>query len=264
MKKEKSIVEKKSLDWAGAGILIKKAQNPKDLNIQKMIMALSVAFDIPPQGITVLADTPYINKVGLEYAFDRYSDQKGWGHFISKPVELAKSPSDTAVFVTELYSRNGRVICNGYGTASQDSIRMGTIRPFLNEMAETRSQNRCLRKVLSPILYETFVRNIASLSKDQVALVSQASKNFGSVTAEEITYQSGEPEQETMLTEKEMAVLQDFLQRISSAKTQEELKNLGVLIKAGVKVGKFNENQVKFLKEAWVKKSSSLTFKDKK
>jgi hypothetical protein len=260
----KKEVEKKGTSWSDAGLLMKKAGNEKDLQTQRMIIALSVAFDIPPQGITILADNPYINKQGLEFVFDKYKNSKGWGYFLSTPVNLSKSAGDTAVFETSLFNKSGAKIANGYGSANASNIKMGTIKVFLNEMAETRSQNRCLRKVISPILYRTFIERVRSVSVEDRALIADASAKFGSVTAEEIgNVGSEQTPAETLLTEEEMKGIADFLQRIINAESSEKLKEIGSLIKAGKDVGKFNENQVKTLKEAWVKKAENLAFNNK-
>ena len=250
--------------WSSAGLLIKKGATERDITTQKMIIALSIAFDIPPQGITILADTPYINKQGLEFMFARHKAERKWGYFLSKPIELSKSVGDTAVFVTELFDEQGRMVANGYGSANAANIKMGPIKVFLNEMAETRSQNRCLRKVLSPILYQTFIDRVSSLQKEQLGLIAEASANFGSVTAEEIgTVSNGEVKPEVLLTEGEMKAIAGFLQDITNAKTQPDLSKIGSLISAGAKVGKFNKNQVNVLREAWSAKSQKLTFKEK-
>lgn len=258
-KKTLSTLAKKP-SWADAGILMKQGATEKEKQNQQMIIALSVAFDIPPQGITILADTPYINKQGLEFVFDKFKKSNGWGYFFSKPVELAKGLNDTAVFKTELYDKNGIMIANGYGSANAANIKMGTIKVFLNEMAETRSQNRCLRKVLSPILYRTFIDNVRSLDKDQRVAVAEAASNFGSVTAEEIGA-TEEEKVESLLSEGEMKAIAGFLQEITNAKDQAELTKIGERIKAGVKVKKFNKNQSAILREAWTSKSQKLAFK---
>jgi len=262
--KEKKVLVKlaKKPSWSDAGILMKKGATEKEQQNQQMIIALSVAFDIPPQGITILADNPYINKQGLEFVFDKHRENKKWGYFISKPVELAKQASDTAVFVTKLFDANGVMIANGYGSANAANIKMSTIKVFLNEMAETRSQNRCLRKVLSPILYRTFIENIRSLNNEQRLVVAEAAKNFGAVTAEEIGASSDEEvKAESLLTEGEMKDIADFLQEIINAKDQAELTKIGERIKVGVKIKKFNTHQATVLREAWSGKSQKLAFK---
>lgn len=252
---------KKKSSWSDAGILMKKGATPKEQQDQQMIIALSVAFDIPPQGITILADNPYINKQGLEFVFDKHKEGRGWGYFLTEPVELAKQASDTAVFVTKLFDTNGRMIANGYGSANAANIRMSTIKVFLNEMAETRSQNRCLRKVLSPILYRTFIDNVQSLNKDQKTIMAEAASNFGSVTAEEIGASEEEAKTEALLNEGEMKAIAGFLQEITNAKTKASLDKVGERVKAADKVGKFNKNQVTVLREAWSSKSEKLAFK---
>ena len=248
--------------WSDAGILMKKGADEKEIAKQKMIIALSIAFDIPPQGITILADNPYINKVGLEFVFDQYKEKKGWGYFLSKPVELAKQAGETAVFTTKLYNKDDRVIANGYGSANAGNIKMSTIKVFLNEMAETRSQNRCLRKVCSPILYSTFITRVRELNKKQRQLVADAAVNFGSVSAEEIgAVGEEEVKAEKLLTEGEMKDIATFLEEINNAKNQNEMVEIGKRIKLGVKATKFNKNQQAVLREAWTGKSEKLAFK---
>jgi len=252
---------KKKPSWSDAGILMKKGATEKEQISQQMVIALSVAFDIPPQGITILADNPYINKQGLEYVFDKNKEEKGWGYFIAKPVNLSKNAGDTAIFVTKLYDKEGKLIANGYGSANAANIKMSTIKVFLNEMAETRSQNRCLRKVLSPILYRSFISNVRSLNKDQANAISIAATNFGSVTAEEVgASDESEMKAERLLSEEEMKAIASFLQEITNAKTKVVLDKIGARIKAGAKV-KFNENQVAVLREAWTSKYQKLAFK---
>ena len=255
-KAEVSIVKTEKLNWKGAEVLLSPATSEADRKNQKLILALSMAFDLPPQGITILANNPYINKQGLEYVFNKHKEKQKWGYFIAKPVELAKTAGDTAVFVTELYNAQNVLIANGYGSANAGNIKMGTIKPFLNEMAETRSQNRCLRKVLSPILYETFIENLKDIEKEdkQLLLVGEASK-FTSVTAEEIG-EAEEVKPERLLTEEEQKAINSFLQEIVNAKDVEELKVIGTKIKEA----KFGENQTAVLREAWAGRNSKLAF----
>ena len=247
--------------WSDASVLMKKATTPADIAKQEMIIALSIAYDIPPQGITILADNPYINKIGLEFVFDRHKKEKGWSHFLSEPVELAKGLGETAVFITRLFNEKGDTIANGFGSANSANIKMSTIKVFLNEMAETRSQNRCLRKVLSPILYKTFVENIRKLNKTQREVITSVGADFGSVTAEEMTVSDEKVKPEKLLTEGEMKSVAGFLQEITNAKDQAKLVAIGARIKAGVKIDKFNKRQADVLREAWSGKSQKLAFK---
>jgi hypothetical protein len=261
--KGKKVMVKKTSNkpsWSDAGILMKVGANPKEIEDQKKIIACAIAFGIPPQGISILADNLYINKIGLEFKFDEHKQAKNWGYFLSKPVELAKQAGDTAVFVTELYDKEGRMIANGYGSANAANIKMGTIKVFLNEMAETRSQNRCLRKVVSPVLYKAFIENVRSLKKDQLTAISEVAGSFGSVSVEEIGASEEETKAENLLSGQEMKDIGSFLQEINNAKNDGELKKIGERIKTGAKV-KFNENQIKVLKEAWIGKSQKLAFK---
>jgi hypothetical protein len=246
--------------WQDAGILMKKGTTAVEQKNQQMIIALSVAFDIPPQGITILADNPYINKQGLEFVFDRHRENKGWSHFISEPVELAKQAGDTAVFVTRVYDKNDKVIANGYGSANAANIKMGTIKAFLNEMAETRSQNRCLRKVVSPILYQTFIDRVNTLQNDQRELITEAAANFGSVTAEEVGASEEEQKPEKLLSGEEMKAIAGILQNIANTKAQDDLEKIGEEIKAQVKSKKLSKNQIAVLREAWAGKYQKLAF----
>jgi len=252
----------KKPSWKDAGILMKKGATPKEQQEQQMIIALSIAFDIPPQGITILADNPYINKQGLEFVFHRHKEDRGWSHFLAKPVELAKQAGDTAIFETRLFNKEGQKIANGFGTANAGNIKMGTIKVFLNEMAETRSQNRCLRKVLSPILYQTFIDKVSVLKKEQRSLIAEASAKFGSVSVEEVGATSdSEVKAEKLLTEAEMKDIAKFLQEMNKAKDKKALESVGERIKTGIKVKRFSENQVAVLKEVWTSVAQKLAFK---
>ena len=252
---------KEKPSWQSAGILMKKGATPSEQKEQQLIIALAVAFDIPPQGITILGGNPYINRVGLEYKFDENKKEKGWSHFLSKPIEMAKQAGETAIFKTVIFNTDGKIIANGYGTANAGNIKMGTIKAFLNEMAETRSQNRCLRKVLSSVLYKSFIQNVMGLKDEQKKLVSEAASNFGSVTAEEMGSANGqEPKAETLLSEEEMKSISSVLQAIMNAKDQKELLKAVSLVKAGKKIGKYKEPQIQVLKEAYITKMKKLSF----
>jgi hypothetical protein len=254
-------VETKKSSWSDAGILMKKAATPAEAKNQQMIIALSIAFNIPPQGITILSDNPYINKSGLEYMFNEYKEKNGWAFFLSTPIETAKQAGDTAFFRTEVFDTNGRVVANGFGTANAGNIRMGTIKVFLNEMAETRSQNRCLRKILSPILYKNFIDSIRTLKETDRELIAEAATNFGSVTAEEIAATSEEEvKAERLLTEEEMKGITIYLGEINSAKTQEALETIRAKVTQDKDNKLLNPNQLKVLAEAWSGRSKSLAF----
>ena len=250
--------------WSDAGILMKKAGTPAEVKNQQMIIALSIAFNIPPQGITILSDNPYINKNGLEYLFNEYKAKYNWEYFLSEPIEVAKQAGDTAFFKTEVFNHEGKVVANGFGTANAGNIKMGTIKVFLNEMAETRSQNRCLRKILSPILYKNFIENIKKVKDTDRELIAEASVNFGSVTAEEIAATSdAEVKAERLLTEEEMKGVTVYLGEINNAKTQEELENVRTKVTQDKNSNLFSENQLKVLAEAWSGRSQNLAFKKK-
>ncbi len=252
--------EKEKPSWSDAGILMKKGATPKEQAEQQMIIALSIAFDIPPQGITILADNPYVNRIGLEFVFHKWRGNYGWSHFLSKPIELARKVGETAVFKTTVYNKKDEPIANGYGTANAANVKLDMVKTFLNEMAETRSQNRCLRKICSPVLYKTFIRNVKRLNKDQKLIVAEAAGKFGSVTAEEVGVSGEEDKAETLVSEAEMTNIASFLQEINNAKTQAALKKIGARLKVGIKVKKFSKNQVKVLKEAWLGKAQKLAF----
>jgi len=261
-KKIEKVKEKPS--WSDAGILMKKAGIPAEVKNQQMIIALSIAFNIPPQGITILSDNPYINKNGLEYLFNEYKAKYNWEYFLATPIEVAKQAGDTAFFKTEVFNHEGVIVANGFGTANAGNIKMGTIKVFLNEMAETRSQNRCLRKILSPILYKNFIENIRKVKDTDRELIAEASVNFGSVTAEEIAATSDEEvKAERLLTEEEMKAITVYLAVINNAKTQEELEKVRTTITKDKDDKVFNPNQLKVLAEAWSGRSQNLAF-DKK
>jgi len=51
------------------------------------------------------------------------------------------------------------------------------------------------------------------------------------------------------------------LQEINNAKNKDELEKVGMRIRTGINVKKFNDNQVKVLKEVWTGKAQGLAFK---
>jgi hypothetical protein len=66
---------------------------------------------------------------------------------------------------------------------------------------------------------------------------------------------------EKLLTEVDMKNIAKFLQEINNVKDNEDLEAVGLRIKTGIKLEKFNKDQINVLKEAWTGMSQKLAFK---
>jgi len=148
---------KKKLVWADFSRLLSPAKNDKEKKEQQMILAYSVAYNMPPMGINILGDRFYANKEGLTYKLDQY-----YGNEIKKIkkelIEAAKQPTDTAVAKTTIILKDGRSF-EEIGTANQKNVtRIAT--DYINEMAITRSYNRCVWQMVAAKMDKEFIRRV--------------------------------------------------------------------------------------------------------
>ena len=150
--------------------MILKEQYPelkelKDLSNYAVALtkAVSKKLDIPMTGIDILGGKPYINKTGLFCKLNKIKKKE----FTSKPLILPLdmnmetipdemkpvigfSKDGTCVFQSTIILAHGTKYTS-HGTANAKYLckeynKMSTMIPYVIELAETRSENRCIRK----------------------------------------------------------------------------------------------------------------------
>ena len=245
---------KKKLSWRDATILMKRPSGPKASQEHDLIMALSKAFDIPPQGINILKDKPYINTVGLEWKLSQHPKALKFDSTIH--IKIHKQVGDTAVAKTAGIDEHGG-FRSAIGTANAKNMNM--ILGYPNELAETRALNRLLRRVLIPYLYGDLMKNLEEMTKKEKATILEivGRANFGSVSSEEMNT-GKEPTPEVKLTESEMKAIAPMLGGLNVAKSQEDLDEVSLKVEALKKAKALSEPQLEKLRTTFANVRKSL------
>jgi hypothetical protein len=128
--------------FAGSSALV---QNDK-ASERTLILRVAEAFAIPATCVNIMGGLPYINKDGLLFNIDEY-DGKDIISLKTKMIEYAKKGGDRAIAEAELVLKGGREF-NAVGEADQNSIKLSAVKQTPNMMAETRAQNRVIRRAI--------------------------------------------------------------------------------------------------------------------
>lgn len=146
-----------------------------------LIMVACKVFELPPQGITVLGNAPYINKVGWKIKQKQLLDgsvvKTLWVHHAT-PLEKY------AIVEAKVMDKDGKEVASAIGEATEASIKLAAVKQTLNMMAETRAKNRALFDALVAPTYEKAleVMEQMKLSEETKRKIGEAAK----VTAEEM------------------------------------------------------------------------------
>lgn len=227
--------------------------NEKD----KAIALLAKAFGLPVAGINLedrLGKKAYINALGLDYAWKKWPDAL----HITKIERLSiyKNVGDSAlVQITGSDGKGG--LHEAIGSAS--AANMILVRGYPNELAETRALNRLLRRVLLPLLYEEYGKNITAMQDDDIAFLSTYVSDFGRVSIEEMSAE-GEgdqtPTQSLLLTNEMMEEIKPILEHILAVETLKDLETVGKDIKAASL--DLTASQITKLRDAYKNKKEGL------
>lgn len=182
--------EKRELAWSNASDIM--ANNREDLKAQvaqNMMQLATVVFELPPQGVTILANQPYINKMGWrikgrQYHQDNYRLVTKWHHFADPNEKYAICEAIVEVKEKELWVEKARAI----GEASPANTKLQAVKETPNMMAETRAKNRAMfefigaRTIADAVKKLTLMKSKQEVSDDQVLSITQAAN----VSAEEM------------------------------------------------------------------------------
>ena len=240
-------IKGKPTKWLDARLLLKIASSKEEKKEQDLLLVLSAAFDIPPSGITMLSNKPYINSIGLEYKWWQHPDAVKVTN--TERLYLYEKIGDTAI-VEVIGEDNLGNTRTAIGTAGAANMNM--IKGYPNELAETRALNRLLRRVLSPFFYRDFLENIGKMSKEEVQQVQQLAPNVVSVSAEEMPSDSV-GDQPLLLTNEEILPLKQLLESISHASTEQDFATIGKEIMTKKVAGELNDKQIGFLRVTFTK-----------
>ena len=265
MKNNKEVsVPKKELGWADMTVLLDKPKTPTELRTQQMILFISDAFSLPPQGINILGGKPYINKDGLTYKLGEYFDKR----IVSvkqRLIKTAVNPEDQAIAKVSITVRNDidahldeekrfTIKYEAYGTASARNIQMSTIRSFANELALTRAFNRCVRQMVIRPMYKDFLDKMKELSgdKEKMRLVG-----LEAVSAEEMPGSRDKQVAVIDIKEKDLEAIRPALELISNIEKLPVAKRNAELKKVKTELGKmkkgWNEDQLAYVADKYNK-----------
>ena len=200
---------KKDMVWSNASeIMTSNREDIKTAVAQQMMNLATAVFKLPPQGVTILANQPYINKTGWkmkmrEYYQDKYRIRTEW-HHLATPNE--KYAVCEAVIEVKDTKGNWEEASRAIGEATEASIKLQAVKQTLNMMAETRAKNRAMSEFIGARALEdavktlTSMRNKKEVSDDQANVITEAAR----VTAEEMNA----PETKTVNSEKAFSFIE--------------------------------------------------------
>jgi len=193
----------KEMVWSNASqIMTSSREDIKTAVAQHMMNLATAVFKLPPQGVTILANQPYINKTGWkmkmrEYYEDKYRIRTEWKHLATPNEKYAVCEA-----IIEVKDSNGvwDEVARSIGEANEASIKLQAVKQTLNMMAETRAKNRAMSEFIGARALEDAVNMLTSMrtknevTDDQANVITEAAR----VTAEEMNA----PETRTVNSEK--------------------------------------------------------------
>lgn len=129
--------------FAGSSSLV---QNDKTVE-RNLILRVAEAFEIPATCVNVMGGLPYINKDGLLFKLEEYNGSDIVS-LTTKMVQYAIKGGDRAIAEATLVLTGGRTF-NAVGEADDRSIKLAAVKMTPNMMAETRAQNRVIRRAIA-------------------------------------------------------------------------------------------------------------------
>lgn len=128
--------------FAGSSALI---QNDKQAE-RNLILRVAEAFEIPATCVNIMAGLPYINKDGLLFKLEEYEGENILS-LQTKMVQYSIKPGEKAIAEGVLTLKNDRLF-TAVGEADERSVKLAAVKMTPNMMAETRAQNRVIRRAI--------------------------------------------------------------------------------------------------------------------
>lgn len=176
-----AVKEKKAI-WASAQSLMQKPRDktPEQWQYEKnLIMTASKALNISPFGVNILANLPYINKLGLKEKQEQYN--RG-ARLIYNWIQRAKDDSEKAICDAKVVIGT-KDLCDWItGECSPSTIKMGTLKGYQNHMAQTRARNRAILETYGVKIHKEMMTNIQKMIKGKEVSEEQASRIGGAIT----------------------------------------------------------------------------------
>jgi len=141
VRKEPSVQDLVNMFSGSAALVTNDKQAERSL-----ILNVAQAFEIPATCVNIMGGLPYINKDGLLFKLEEYESDEIVS-LETKMVQYALKPGERAIAEGVLVLKNGRHF-NAIGEADEMSVKLVAVKMTPNMMAETRAQNRVIRRAI--------------------------------------------------------------------------------------------------------------------
>lgn len=159
--------------FAGSADLVKSGNEVE----KTMVLKVAEAFGVPAICVGVQGGLPYINKDGLLFKLEEYHGAEIVS-LTSKAVQYSLKKGERAIFETTLIikTKNGERTFNAVGEADDDNVKLAAVKATPNLMAETRSQNRCIRRAIQAQMLADMFKNLgkSKIKPDEREIVETA------------------------------------------------------------------------------------------
>ena len=181
----------KEMVWSNASqIMTTGREDIKTVVAQQMMSLATAVFKLPPQGITILANQPYVNKIGWkmkmrEYYEEKYRIRTKWHHYADPNEQYAICE---AIIEVKDNKGNWEEVATATGEATKTNIKLAAVKETLNMMAETRAKNRAMSDFIGARTLEDAVKTLNAMrekkevTEEQAHVITEAAR----VTAEEM------------------------------------------------------------------------------
>lgn len=176
--KKMSLSNQKAKDqaaiFAGSADLVRAGSRDE----RDMVLKVAKAFALPAICVGVQGGLPYINKDGLLFKLTQYYP-KGIVSMTSKAIQYSLKKGERAIFETVLVlrSKEGKEqTFNAVGEADDESVKLKAVQATPNLMAETRSQNRCIRRAIQAQMLSEMFKSLGT-KEDAVELQTAISSS---------------------------------------------------------------------------------------
>lgn len=149
-----------------------------------LILKVAEAFELPVVCVGVQGGMPYINKDGLLYKLEEYYGDEIQS-LVSKGIQYSLKKGERAVFESTLVLKDGKTF-NAVGEADDENVKLAAVKTTPNLMAETRSQNRVIRRAIQAQMLKQMFGNLNKDKNKQQDDIVDIIQNAVSTSAEEM------------------------------------------------------------------------------
>ena len=151
-------------------------------NVSVLATKVAQVYGIPPMGVTILGNLPYLNKDGRLMLYEELAKQPL--EIETEWIQYSKNTEESAI-CRKFLVKDGKRILDAIGEASRASVKLEMVKNTLNMMAETRALNRVIWLAIAAKVFDRVKTNLSlmNVTEEEAKAVTEA----GRVSAEEIT-----------------------------------------------------------------------------